>query len=394
MLADEIDFVIGVDTHRDSHALALVDAAGRLHHTWAIDTCGAGYIKAHEDAESRAPGRRIWAIEGTGSYGAGLCRHLMAAGERVVEVERPERPRRRGGAKSDALDAVRAAREVLLLSCENHAIPRQGDIREALRVLLTTRELVVTGKTAAINQIKGFLVSAPDELRAELRTLSAGAQLRRLVALRSHPSHSVARRALVGCLRSVARRARELDTEIRALEAQIGALIKAHAPRLLTEFGVGPIVAAQLLVAFSHVGRFRSDAAFASLAGTAPLPASSGQVQRHRLNRGGDRQLNRAIRTVVLTRMGHCAKTRAYIARRTNEGKSKREAMRALMRHVARGLFRLLTEIMSEAGLQRVAPSTPPVATTKPRHEQMRSAADILARLTLEPPVEEAPLAT
>jgi transposase len=391
MLADEIDFVIGVDTHRDIHALAVVDATGFVHHTCEIDACGAGYAQALKHAASLAPGTRAWAIEGIGSYGAGLFRYLTNAGERVIEVERPERTRRPGGRKSDSLDAVRAAREAL--SQRHLGVARQGKERDALRLLLAAREGAVVAKTAAINQIKGFIVSAPDEVRSELRRLGTCALLRRLVVFRSLPTHPVDRAALFTALRAVARRARELDNEARAFEAKIEALVGKVAPELLAEQGIGPIVAAQLIVSYSHPGRFRSDAAFASLAGACPIPASSGQVVRHRLCRGGDRQLNRAIRVIVLTRMRLCPKTRAYIAKKRHEGKGVREAMRCLMRHVARGIFHLLTRIMSQ-NPPPVARIESSVGVTKPGHAQMRSAADILARLVLQPHVKEAPLPT
>jgi len=388
MLADQIDWVIGVDTHRDRHALAVVDPTGGLRHERAIDACAQGYEEALGVAEQLAPGRRAWAIEGAGSYGAGLTRHLMQAGERVVEIERPVRQRRPGGAKSDPLDAVQAAREALARG--QLAVPRQGTGREALRLLLATRALAVTGRTAAISQVKAFIVSAPDDLRAELRVLTTRAQLRRLAALRPHHGQAVDRRAIGIALRSGARRALALDDEARALEAEICAIVERVAPELLAVHGVGAIVAAQLLVSYSHPGRFRSEAAFASLAGVAPIPASSGQVVRHRLNRGGDRQLNRAIRVVVLTRTRHCEKTRAYMARRRAEGRSTREAMRCLMRHVARGLFRLLTRIMSGQRSRSVT-STRAVPPATQSRSQMQPAAAIVARLVSGLHLEEAP---
>jgi transposase len=391
MLADEIDWVIGVDTHRDRHALGVVDPTGGLRHELAIDACAQGYEQALGMAHQLAPGRRVWAIEGAGSYGAGLARHLMQAGERVVEIERPVRQRRPGGGKSDPLDAVRAAREALARG--ELATPRQGTEREALRLLLATRALAVTGRTAAISQVKAFIVSAPDDLRAELRVLTTQAQLRRLAALRPHHGQAVDRRAIGIALRFAARRALALDEEARALEAEIRAVVERLAPELLGVQGVGPIVAAQLLVSYSHPGRFRSEAAFASLAGVAPIPASSGLVVRHRLNRGGDRQLNRAIRVVVLTRTRHREKTRAYMARRRAEGRSTRETMRCLMRHVARGLFRLLTWIMS-GQRPRNPTSTRAVTPATQTPGQMQPAAEIVARLVSGLHLAEAPSPT
>jgi len=258
----------------------------------------------------------------------------------VVEVGRPKRPLRRSGAKSDALDAVRAAREAL---AHDHPLaPRRRGDREALRVLLATRHSACAAKVSAINQLKALIVGAPEELRAELRSLGTKRQVTRCARLPDRPARSLEHRMTVRALRSTAQRIQLLAAEAAGLRAELERLVAMVAPWLLELPGVGPISAAQVLVSWSHAGRLRSEAAFAALAGANPIPASSGQVTRHRLNRSGDRQLNRALHTIVVARLRDDPATRAYAARRTSEGKSARDIRRCLKRAVARQLFKLL----------------------------------------------------
>jgi transposase len=346
-LIDQIDFVLGVDTHKETHTAAVVTAVGGVvsHLTVATDACGCRRLLAFGRAQ--APGRRLWAIEGTGSFGAGLTTYLVEQGEWVVEIDRPARPARRNGAKTDELDAVRAAREAL--ARPHLARPRTRGGREAMRVLLTTRQGAVAARTKAICQVKALVINAPQGLRRQLHTLSTAALLERCARLRTTPAQSTEHRYTVTALRMAARRALFLEAEAADLESQLELLVRETAPHLLAELGVGVISAAQILCSWSHAGRIRSEAAFAALAGVAPIPASSGKTQRHRLNHSGDRQLNRALHIIVLSRLAHHAETRAYAARRTAEGKSLREIKRCLKRHVARRLFKLL-----EAGGQAV----------------------------------------
>jgi transposase len=339
MLADEVDFVIGVDTHRDAHALAVVAAAtgAVVVVERSLAASPGGYRGLLGLAEVHAPGARAFAIEGTGSYGAGLARFLSERGERVLEVERPQRARRARG-KSDALDAVRAARA--LLGDERLATPRAGGERAALQALVSTREGALAARRSALCQLRALIVTAPVDLREQLRSLTRARLLRRCAAMRASGARE--RRGTRLALRLLARRILVLTAEERALEREIAALVEELAPPLLAEPGVGPITAAQLLVAWSHRGRLRSEAAFARLAGAPPIPASSGMVVRHRLDRGGDRQLNRALHTIVVSRRKHHAPTIAYIDRRLAEGKSVRDAIRCLKRYLARSLYRLL----------------------------------------------------
>ena len=337
-LAGAIDGVIGVDTHRDTLAAAVVDPLGALVAQRSVTADAAGYRRLL--AQVQVPGRRCWAIEGAGCYGAGLASFLEAHGERVVEVGRPKRPPRRTGAKSDALDAVRAAREAL---AHDHPLaPRRRGDRQALRVLLATRHSACVAKVSATNQLKALIVGAPEELRAELRGLTTKRQVRHCARLRARPARSLEHRMTVRALRCTAWRIQLLAAEAAELRSELERLVAAVAPWLLELPGVGPISAAQVLVSWSHAGRLRSEAAFAALAGANPIPASSGQVTRHRLNRSGDRQLNRALHTIVLARLRDDPTTRAYAARRTSQGKSVRDIRRCLKRAVARQLFKLL----------------------------------------------------
>lgn len=356
-LAEQIDFVVGVDTHKHTHTAAIVTPSGGVVAQLTVAADAAGYARSVAFARERAPGRRLWAIEGTGSFGAGLTTALLEQGERVAEIDRPARSARRSGAKSDALDAVRAAREAL--AREHLAQPRRRGAREALRVVLTTREGVITARTRALCHLKALVVNAPEALRHALRPLGTDDLLRHCARLRSTPARPTEHQATVLVLRMTARRALTLTAEAATLEAELARLVAHIAPVLLTEPGIGPISAAQLLCAWSHPGRLRSEAAFAALAGVAPIPASSGQVTRHRLNRSGDRQLNRALHTIVFVRLRHHPETQAYAARRAAEGKSPRETMRCLKRHLARRLFKLL-----EHAVEPVATSLEPAVRT------------------------------
>jgi transposase len=289
---------------------------------------------------SPAPGRRVWALEGTGCSGAGLTRFLVNQGEWVVEIDRPTRARGRHGAKSDALDAIRAGREAL--ARDHQTTPRQCGHREALRVLHTTRAGIVQAGADARRQLKALIVTAPEPLRDRLRGRPWRQQLRACAELVALPTDPVEHRATVRALALTAQRALAARQDATQLEAELRQLVMAVAPALVTQPGIGPITAAQLLISWSHPGRLRSEAAFAMLAGAAPVPASSGQVVRHRLNRGGDRQLNRALHTIVMLRQVHHGPTRAYTSRRIAQGKSEREIRRCLKRTLARQLYRLL----------------------------------------------------
>jgi transposase len=356
MLAEHADHVIGVDTHRDAHsAAAIVTGTGTVTAQTTVAADAFGYKRLLRFARRHARGRRVWAIESSGSFGAGLTTFLLAHGEWVVEVDRPKRAARRNGAKSDELDAIRAAREAL--ERDHLAQPRARGDREAVRVLLITRRGAIRARTKAINHLKALVVTAREELRHQLRNTPTDELVYRCARL---PSHSAEHRATVLALRHTARRILTLEAEANDLESEIERLVKQTVPELLAEIGVGPISAAQLYCSWSHRGRLRNDAAFAMLGGSAPIPASSGQTIRYRLNRAGDRQLNCALHTIVLTRLQHDPATRAYAARRLAEGKTPREIKRCLKRYIARRLFRIL----EATGPHPSAPRRPPRSRT------------------------------
>ncbi|MFF0794368.1 transposase [Streptomyces spiralis] len=325
MLAEHVDGVIGVDTHRDTLAAAALSPIGAVLAGTDSPANARGYRNLLNFARQQVPGRRCWALEGIGSYGAGLAAFLDQAGEQVVEVCRPKRAANRGGRKTDTLDAIRAAKEAL--TTEHLIQPRLRGEREALRVLLATRHGAVLASTAAINQLKALIVSGPDDLRSELRKLKRPAQIAYCAQFRDQPGapDDGAGHAVHGPTRpgpaGRGQGARERDPHA-------GAAAGPRASRLARS---RTDHRRPILVSWSHQGRFRSEAAFASFAGVSPIPASSGLTNRHRLNRSGDRQLNRAMHTITLIRMRLDPSTKTYVARKITEGKTSRDAQRYLV---------------------------------------------------------------
>lgn len=340
-LRDVVDVVIGVDTHVHTHTAAVLDTrTGGVLGELTIDATAEGYAQLVEFADVHAA-LRAWAIEGTGGHGAGLARHLEQGHEFVIELDRPERAKRRNNAKSDPLDAVRAAREAL--SRPRLGTPRSGADRQALSVLLTTRRSALDASTDAQRQLFSLVIAAPEPIRERFRGQRIPAMVQTACRLRLSPASDIETAMTVRALKSLAQRARTLADEAAEHEKQIRTIVRSWRPDLLDQIGIGPIVAATVLCAWSHPGRIHSEAAFAMLAGAAPIPATSGQTtNRHRLNRHGDRQLNRALHTIALTRIRYDEPTRAYVARRTAEGKNPREIKRCLKRYIARDLYRRL----------------------------------------------------
>jgi len=340
-LREVVDVVIGVDTHVHTHSAAILDAGtGGVLDEITVEATADGYAELVEFANEHAA-LRAWAIEGTGGHGAGLTRHLERGEEVVIELDRPERAKRRHGAKSDPLDAIRAAREAL--SRPRLGGPRSGGDRQALSVLLAARRSAVKAAGDAQRQVFSLIIAAPEQIRARFRGQKLPAMLKTAAALRVHASWDLETTTTVTVLRSLARRARALAEEAADHEKALKSIVRSWRPDLLEQLGVGPIVAATVLCAWSHPGRIHSEAAFAMLAGVAPIPATNGQVtNRHRPNRYGDRQLNRALHTIALSRTRYDQATRNYVARRTSEGKTTREIKRCLKRYIARDLYRLL----------------------------------------------------
>ena len=331
---------VGVDTHKHAHVAAARDQLGRRLGTTTAPASRAGYAELLGWARGLGEVEG-WGVEGTGSYGAGLARFLAAHGQRVVEVNRPDRQARRRRGKSDAVDADAAARTVQ--AGEATGVPKAQDgVVEMVRSLRVARQSAVKARTQAVNAVKALLVTAPDQLREQLAGLPTAALLRRAAALEPGKPATPTAAAMLA-LRSLAARYQHLDAEVRLLSGELERLTASHAPALRALPGVGPEVAAALLVcAGDNPGRLRSEAAFAALCGTSPVEASSGKTRRHRLNRGGDRQANAALHRIVVVRLRWHQPTRDYVARRTGEGKGKKEILRCLKRYVAREVFAVL----------------------------------------------------
>lgn len=295
--------------------------------------------------QRRTAGNVLVAVEGTGSYGANLARTLQSEGIPVCDVRPPKRASRAGKGKSDEIDAVAAARTALASEAGTLAAPRADGIRSALRVLLAARRAIDARRTADRNMLTALLRSF--DLGFDARKPLTGAQVRTVAAWRSRPSDDPAMRTIREEGRRLAASVIDLTSQMKDNHAALGRHVNELAPGLLDIHGVGPVSAAIVLSAYSHKGRVRSEAAFAALAGASPLQASSGNTVRHRLNRSGDRQLNRALEVIARVRMSNHAETRAYVERRTAEGKSPREIRRCLKRYIARQLFRSLNELLA-----------------------------------------------
>lgn len=331
----------GVDTHGRTHHAAVIDGLGRHLADHEFPATTAGYRRLHAFLTSYGELTAV-GVEGTGAYGAELARHLADAGVTVIEVDRPDRRTRRTKGKSDPIDAYAAATAVASGRATGSPKTRTGTV-EAIRMLRIARRSAVKARTQAINQIRGLLITAPASLREQVADLPKSQLVAHLARLRPGDDLANPLAAAKSALRRLARRHQLLDEEITELDAQIAPLVRQAAPRLLDLFGAGPETAGQLLVsAGQNPERMRSEAAFAHLTGTAPLPASSGRTHRHRLNRGGDRAANNALHTIVLVRMRYDPRTRTYVQRRTREGLSKKDIIRCLKRFVAREVYHAL----------------------------------------------------
>jgi transposase len=327
----------GLDTHADTHVAAALDSIGGMLGVREFPATPVGYA----DLLGWLGGFgtvHLVGVEGTGSYGAGLARHLGAAGVRVVEVDRCDRQDRRRQGKSDPLDAVSAARAALSGRALGVPKGRDGAV-EAIRALMVAKRSARGERTQTINQARALIVTGPDELRARFARHSPAALVAELAALRPRAG-DVPGYATQIALRELARRVEFFNAQLQRLDALIVPLVTTHAPGLLAVYGVGPDTAAMLLVAAGdEPARLRSEAAWAHLCAVAPIPASSGKVTRRRFNPGGDRQANHALWRIVITRMSAHPPTRAYVARRTAEGLSKKEIIRCLKRYIAREVY-------------------------------------------------------
>ncbi len=334
--------VVGIDTHADTHHVAVVTEYGKPLGDREFPTTSAGYREVLGFVTGFGEVLQV-GMEGTGTYGAALTKVLQGEEILVIEVNRPDRQQRRLKGKTDPLDAYRAAQSVI--AGRSTAIPKAKDGPvECLRVLRALRVSAMKSRSAAINQIKGLLISAPEVLRCKYQGMTTATMIG--VMARSRPTGHLADPSYVTArvLKALAVRYQHLSTEIDDATAQLKDILESYAPMLQELTGVGTDVASQLLVTLGdNQDRVRNEAQFAALAGVAPVPASSGKTSRHRLSRGGDRQANCALHHIVLVRMNIDPRTKNYVTKRTEEGKSKREIIRCLKRYVAREVYRQIT---------------------------------------------------
>ncbi len=329
----------GVDTHLDFHVAAAVDSNGGVLGVETFDTTTGGYRQLVGWLAGFGTISLV-GVEGTGSYGAGVTRHLTGKGIRVVEVDCPNRQARHRAGKTDAIDAIAAARAALTGTATGVPKSRTGNI-EAIRVLTIARRSAANEWIAVVSQIRHVTFTAPDEIRARFAGMTPITLVRTTAALKPRRTDpDIVRYTTLSTLRELGRRALFLREQKMRLNAEMRPLIREVAPSLLEVYGVGFDVAAKLLVAVGdNPHRIRSEAAFAHLCGVAPIPASSGKIQRHRLNRGGNRQANSALYRIMLTRMSNDERTKAYVAKRTAEGKTMGEIARILKRYIAREIY-------------------------------------------------------
>ena len=331
----------GIDTHGEVHVAAVLDEVGGLLGTQSFRADPDGYAELLAWFEAFGEVTKV-GVEGTGSYGAGVARYLTRAGIRVVEVDRQNRQARRQAGKSDPLDAVEAARAAQSGRAHGTAKSRDGSV-EAIRVLVVAKRSARGARVKALTQMRQLTFSAPDQVQGRLKGLPIDQFVATAQGLRPTRSPDAVIAATKAALSSLAHRVSGLEDEIAELDAMITPLLKETAPELLGVYGVGIDTAAALLVAAGdNPERLHSEAAWAHLCGVSPLEASSGKVTRHRLNRGGDRQANRALWHIVITRLASDPRTQAYMERRVKDGRSKREAIRMLKRYVAREVYRYL----------------------------------------------------
>lgn len=352
------EVILGVDTHLDLHVAVALDQLGRRLDSMSLPTTAKGYDKLLRWAEGFGS-VSCAGVEGTSSYGAGLTRYLQARGVEVLEVERPKRRHLRRNGKSDPIDAEAAARAVLSGEAAGEPKSKDGPV-EMIRTLRAARNSAIKAKTQAANQLKNLRITAPDELQHRLHGLST----RRLVpvAARFRPGAEPndVQSATKFAMRTIARRHQALSKEIAELDAQIDRLAAEVAPELISLKFIGTDSAATLLtVAGDNPERLKTEASFASLCGVSPIEASSGKIVRHRLNRGGNRDANRVLHMICVRRMGKDRRTQEYVARRTAEGKSKKEIMRCLKRYIAREVYRSLMAASTTAALPALRDGEP-----------------------------------
>jgi transposase len=342
IVAEQYQYIVGVDTHAQKHVATIVDNHGAMLATREIRVTGpqmSGFITWVRKVTGNAE-NVLLAVEGTSSYGETLTKLALASGLTVTEVKPPKTKSRGGDGKTDRIDAELAALSVLRLPVDKLIAPRNGTQRKCLRILLAARRNIVGRQTADKNTLIALLRSC--ELGIDSRRALAWKQYREISSWNTRAGDDQEQAFARLEAKRLAASVLDASVLLEQNEVQLAALVKILAPGLLETKGVGPVTAAHVLCSYSHKGRIRSAAAFAALAGTTPIPASSGNVVRYRLNRFGDRTLNEAIHTITRARMRYDDTTKAYVEKRIAEGQSTREIRRSLKRYVARSLFKQL----------------------------------------------------
>ena len=333
----------GIDTHLNVHVAAALDPLVAVLGTASFPTTPAGYRQVLDWLRTFGTVTQV-GVEGTGTYGAALTRHLRLQAVPVIEVTRPNRQTRRQHGKTDVIDAIAAGRAVLSGQATAIAKTRDGQV-EALRTLKLLLRGISKNRTQAISQLKSLLVFAPDPLRERLRGLPDRELLDTCASFRIAGDDDTLLGTTRYALRELAQRIQDLTTRHTQIKKRMHRITEALAPELLALKGVGPDPASTLLLtAGDNPDRLHNDAAFAALCGATPVDASSGQHRRHRLNRGGDRAANRALWTIAHVRLVHDPRTQAFAERRrTQAGDTRKETLRVLMRYIAREVHALLT---------------------------------------------------
>lgn len=346
IVAEHFGFVVGVDTHAKTHTLAIIDTSSggeMANETFPATTSGGSrtlsWILRHTGASTE---QVLLSMEGTGSYGAKLRQQATDAGFQVTEAPVPNQRLGRYQGKSDSIDAARAARAVLSIPLDRLREPRSGQNHMALRILSNARRTMARERTAAIKALTALLRVV--DLGMDARKPLTVTQIQTIAGWRERDEEF----GVQTCRREATRLAKQiqvLQEQMAKNHSELETLVQQVQPALLNIYGIGPVLAAIILTAWSHTGRVRSEAAFAALAGTCPVPASSGSNTRFRLNRGGDRQLNKAIYTIALIRINRDPATRDYVAKRTSQGRTKKEIIRSLKRYITRQIYRTLNQV-------------------------------------------------
>jgi len=346
IVAEKYEYVIGIDTHARTHTYAIINTrTGSKEACQAFPTNPAGMKRSVAWITKRTTGTLLAAVEGTRSYGATITHALTENGIPVVEVKPPRKQARAGVGKTDEIDATAAAMSVLHQDTERLLTPRADGVRSALNVLVAARERIDAERTRNRNALNALAREVT--LGIDARKALTDKQIKEISARREHSTDAVSQRYARAEAIRLAGAVLEADKLLAENKEQMAQLDEQMAPGLIHEFGYGPVTVAWILIEYSHPGRVRSEASFASMAGVAPLQASSGNTTRHRLNRHGDRMLNRAVDVIAKVKMRTDTKLKEYVDRRTAEGLNYREIKRILKRYIVRKVFRQLQVLMA-----------------------------------------------